>query len=152
MIDNQVAIGSVCLQRISPWLRLLGGLVALVVVGCGSASGLGRVSGVVTLDGKPLPAATVTFSRGQGRMSVGMTDEAGRYTLQYTPHALGAEPGQHTVSITTRIDAVTGEGDIASVEGRPELLPARYHEKSELTAEVKPGRNTIDFGLTSTKK
>jgi hypothetical protein len=28
-------------------------------------------------------------------------------------------------------------------------LPPRYNEKTELTAEVKPGGNTIDFDLTS---
>jgi hypothetical protein len=47
---------------------------------------------------------------------------------------------------------VTGEDGAVLQAGRKELLPARYHAKTELTAEVKPGRNTIDFDLTSTRK
>ena len=130
----------------------VGSLLAMLATGCGSSDKLGTVTGTVTLDGKPLPQASVTFSRGQGRMSVGTTDEQGRYKLLYTVNQQGAEPGTHTVSITTQIYAVSGEADLAAVEGRQELLSPRYNEKTELTAEVKPGRNTIDFDLTSTGK
>lgn len=128
------------------------GLGGLLLGGCRPAYDLGTVSGVVTLDGSPLPRATVTFAREQGRMSVGVTDDAGRYTLRYTPEAAGAEPGRHTVSITTRVDAVSAEGSLPAVEGRKELLPPRYHEKSELSAEVSRGANTINFDLSSAKK
>ena len=127
----------------------VGGVLSLLTAGCGSSYSLGTVTGTVTLDGKPLPQATVTFSRGQGRMSVGTTDEQGRYKLLYTVNQQGAEPGTHTVSITTQIDAVSGEGDLAAVKGRKEVLPPRYNEKTELTAEVKRGSNTIDFPLSS---
>lgn len=127
-------------------------VLVLLATGCGPKYSLGTVSGVVTLDGKPLPQATVTFSRGQGRMSVGTTDAEGRYQLQYTNSQRGAEPGSHTVRITSQIDHISGEGDLASVEGRKELLPPRYHDKTELTAEVKRGRNTIDFELSSAGK
>jgi hypothetical protein len=72
--------------------------------------------------------------------------------LQYTNSQRGAEPGSHTVKITSQIDTVSGEGDIAAVEGRKELLPPRYHDNTELTAEVKPGRNTIDLELSSAGK
>jgi hypothetical protein len=33
--------------------------------------------------------------------------------------------------------------------GGRELLPAKYHAKSTLTADVAPGSNTIDFPLTA---
>jgi hypothetical protein len=131
---------------------LAGGLLSLFSTGCGSSYSLGTVTGVVTLDGKPLPQATVTFSRGQGRMSVGTTDDQGHYQLLYTVSPKGAEPGSHTVRIATQIEAFSGEGDLAAVEGRKELLPPRYNDRTELTAEVKPGRNTIDFDLTSAAK
>jgi hypothetical protein len=130
----------------------LAGCGGLLLAGCRPAYDLGAVSGVVKLDGDPLPRATVTFAREQGRMSVGVTDDTGRYTLRYAPGADGAEPGRHRVAITTRIDAVSAEGSLPAVEGRKELLPPRYHEKSELSAEVKRGANTIDFELTSAKK
>lgn len=127
-------------------------LLCVCIAGCGPAYTLGRVSGVVTLDGSPLPQATVTFSRGEGRMAVGVTDEVGRYLLQYTHRQEGAELGTHTVRITSHIDAASGEGGLAAIAGRPELLPARYHNKTELTATVTPGSNTINFDLTSEAK
>ena len=138
-------------QALSSWY-FAGALLVVLLTGCGQSYSLGTVTGLVTLDGEPLSQATVTFSRGQGRMSVGTTDEAGRYRLQYTSSQQGAEPGNHTVSITSQVDAVSGEGELAAVEGRKELLPPRYHQKTELSAEVKPGRNTIDFELSSAQK
>lgn len=71
----------------------VGSLLSLLATGCGSGYSLGTVTGTVTLDGKPLPQATVTFSRGKGRTSVGTTDEQGRYKLLYTVNQQGAEPG-----------------------------------------------------------
>lgn len=133
--------------RVFVWL-----LFCLFFAGCGPSYDLGQVSGIVTLDGTPLPQATLIFSRGKGRMAVGMTDEDGRYRLQYTHRQEGAELGTHTVRVTSRVDAVSGEGGVPAIAGRPELLPARYHDKTELTAEVKRGRNTIDFNLTSDTK
>jgi hypothetical protein len=140
------------INRQSVVVLFVAGSFSLLATGCGSSYSLGTVTGTVTLDGKPLPQATVTFSRGQGRMSVGTTDEDGRYQLQYSARQKGAEPGSHKVRIATQIEAVSGEGDLAAVQGRKELLPPRYNDKTELTAEVKPGRNTIDFDLTSAAK
>ncbi len=119
--------------------------------GCGRYD-VSSVSGVVRLDGQPLPKAIVTFTPLDGRSSVATSDDSGRYVLQYTTNQWGAERGQHQVTITTRVDKVTGEDGAVLQAGRKELLPARYHEKTELTAEVKRGRNTIDFDLTSTAK
>jgi hypothetical protein len=99
---------------------------------------LGTVTGTVTLDGRPLADAVVAFTpEGPGRTSLGTTDAAGRYRLAYLRDIPGANPGRHVVRITT-----------ASVdEGRPEILPATYHRRSNLEAQVEPGDNTIDFAL-----
>jgi hypothetical protein len=99
---------------------------------------LGTVTGTVTLDGRPLADAVVAFTpEGPGRTSLGTTDAAGRYRLTYLRDIAGANPGRHVVRITT-----------ASVdEGRREILPATYHRRSSLEAQVEPGDNTIDFAL-----
>ena len=123
-------------------------MAAVLAVGC-SQYETGDVQGVITLDGQPLANATVTFSPAQGRASIGQTDAEGRYQLRYTNTETGAEFGQHRVSITSAIQGVSAEGDVPGVEGRQELLPARYHADTELTADVKAGSNTIDFALES---
>jgi hypothetical protein len=118
-------------------------LVALAcLTGCGRSDRppLGRVGGTVTLDGVPLPAALVVFTpSGPGRSAIATTDTAGRYELAFLRDIAGANVGSHTVRITT-----AGED-----RGGKEILPARYHRKTELTATVEPGDNTLDFSLQS---
>lgn len=118
--------------------------VAMILVsgGCGSDQpDLGRVRGVVTLDGEPLAGAQILFVPESGRPSSAETGLDGSYRLRYTADAEGALIGPHTVQIRTAVD---GRDDPAS-----ERLPDRYHSPSELAAEVKAGSNTIDFELTS---
>ena len=121
--------------------------------GCGGGSDtppLGTVSGVVTLDEKPLADAEVTFQPEKGRPSLGKTDSEGNYTLAYTVNENGALIGSHQVIITTAVEAFSDEtGAGNDREARPEILPAKYNAQTTLTAEVKPGANTIDFPLKS---
>ena len=116
------------------------------LAGCGGPAHpeVGRVSGVVTLDGQPLPAATVMFQPTSGRASIATTDSAGKYSLTYLDGVPGALLGAHTVIIRTEIPGEDGQPPIAK-----EKLPKKYHDRTELTAEVKPGSNTFKFDLTS---
>ncbi len=123
-------------------------LAVSALVGCGSRYDLGLVAGTVRLDGEPLADATIVFVPQSGRRSVAVTDGNGRYSLAYTVKQRGAQPGEHRVSITTGIAPSSAEADMPASEGRPEVLPPRYHDNTELRAEVKRGRNTIDFDLT----
>lgn len=130
-------------------LTLLTGLVA----GCGGPSDrpdLGTVSGVVTLNGTPLPNATVTFLPDAGRSSVGITDESGRYELKYTHDAAGAKVGPHTVSISTLSASSSSEVSGGSeVAASGEQVPPQYNVQSTLKEDVQAGANTIDFDLES---
>lgn len=122
-------------------------IVTLVwLAGCGGPPHpeVGRVTGVVTLDGQPLAEATVMFQPTEGRASIATTDSAGKYSLIYLDGVPGAKLGAHKVIIRTEIPGEDGQPPIAK-----EKLPKKYHEQTELTAEVKPGSNTFDFPLTS---
>lgn len=119
----------------------------LVCVGCQPSLGVdvATVKGTVTMDGDPLPDATVTFQPEEGRASIGITDASGQYELTYSRDAMGAMVGQHTVTITTR-----KEGDPeAGIEPVAEIVPAKYNAQTELTRDVTAGNNTIDFELNS---
>lgn len=127
----------------------LGLPMVLVTSGCGGGGNLpelGRVSGVVTLDGAPLAGAAVTFSPAAGRPSQGITGDDGRYVLEYTPGNLGAMVGEHVVRISTERYVERPDG---SVEEMKERVPAKYHASSTLTASVKPGVNDLPFALES---
>lgn len=107
---------------------------------------LGSVTGTVTLDGKPLANATVTFQPvGPGRASTGTTDDQGWYELIYLNDVKGALVGPAVVMITT---AKSGSDD-GTTPSVPERLPKQYHSASTLKAEVVEGKNKFDFPLES---
>ncbi|HAC92801.1 MAG TPA: hypothetical protein DCF63_19535, partial [Planctomycetaceae bacterium] len=107
----------------------------LLLVGCGGRSDLGNVSGLVTLDGKPLPSATVVFQPdASGPASYGLTDAQGRYSVMYDVGQSGAVVGMHTVKISTYQEK-DPDAD-PPIAAAPEILPDRYNKASELRAEV----------------
>ncbi|WP_437206898.1 carboxypeptidase-like regulatory domain-containing protein [Planctomicrobium sp. SH664] len=130
------------------------GLFAVLLAGCGGAGvPLTDVSGVVTLDGKPLPKATIQFMRvdenGQGisRPSVATTDSSGRYKMQYSTQHHGVPPGTYRVTISTfKSESLDNQERVIPRE--PELVPEVYNTKSELRADVSK-RTTMDFDLKS---
>lgn len=108
---------------------------------------IGYVSGVVTLDGNPLPGATVYFmpvepkypngKKGTARTSVGITDQQGRYTLLYIDKIQGVATGNCLVWL-----------DLMGPDGK-QVIPPNYLQAAMQMREVKPGRQTIDFNLQS---
>lgn len=100
---------------------------------------LGAVHGTVTLDGVPLENALVLFTpEGPGRTSLGSTGPDGTCSLAFLRDIMGANLGRHHVRITTATEE----------NGGREMLPAKYHAKSMLWADVSAGVNTVDFPLT----
>jgi hypothetical protein len=143
-------------KRLSPASRLLllclGGLLMAPGVGCGpKLPPLGRVHGLVTLDGKPVPNADVCFIAADGAASFACTDAEGRYRLSYPIRkgkGAGALIGKHRVVINT---IRPNDGSLPATVVAPIPIPARYNSQSTLTAEVKPGDNEINFALKSAK-
>lgn len=121
-------------------------LLLIAALGCGPSYDVNTVSGIVTMDGAPLPEARVTFTPAQGRPSVGVTDASGRYELRYIRDTMGAEVGSHSVAITTEFEPPVSDVPTPSP---PETIPPRYNSATTLTAEVKAGPNEIDFPLES---
>ena len=119
-------------------------------IGCGAGSSdqlkLGKVTGTVTLDGKPLADADVSFQPANGRASVGTTDETGAYDLVYLNDVKGATIGANQVMISTK---KSPEDDNDKSGGTPERLPKKYHSQTTLSADVKAGENVFDFSLDS---
>ncbi|UUO07853.1 carboxypeptidase regulatory-like domain-containing protein [Blastopirellula sp. J2-11] len=126
-------------------------LCGLVLVGCSigptDLPEVAPVSGTVTLDGKPLNNATLTFQPAVGRPSSGLTNKDGQYKLRYNLNLTGAKLGDHSVIITT-YQEFDNPSD-ADRPASPELLPAKYHKKSELVAKITNGDNVVDFDLKS---
>jgi hypothetical protein len=132
-------------------------LGTLSLVGCGSdGPELADVSGLVSLDGRPIAGAVLTFRPkfSGGTTSYGGTDEDGRYTLNYTDTKAGALIGEYEVDIEP--PRKLSRDDIADLKSQglpvPDQsaivkIPVKYRGENALTAKVEAGSNAIDFIL-----
>lgn len=136
-------------------LRLV---VVLLLVQCWS--GCGRqydgprryaVTGKVSYDGEPIDAGTISFLPVAGtsaRVSGGEIVD-GVFSV---PEDRGANAGKYRVEIrwTKKTGKKKFDKDLQmEVDIRKEGLPPKFHEKSELTAEVSDGQTKFDFDLKS---
>ena len=130
-------------------IRLLAGFLAGLLVasaGCGGGDPVGDVSGTVSVDGAPAPdGATVTFNpTGTGQTPVVATVAAGRYSARVP---VGA--AKVAVSVVKK----TGEKKQYPTADSPvmpimtETLPEKYHAKTELKYDVKPGKQEHNLDL-----
>src|SRR5262245_6481550 len=101
---------------------------ALSLAGCDAGPKFLPVTGVVTLDGKPVEGATVAFAPiPAGIASVGVTDSAGRFTLQSQTDKAGAVAGKYNVTVI-KVEAVAG-GPQAAEGGLLGFVPSGMQEK-----------------------
>lgn len=104
---------------------------------------LGKVSGVVKLNGQPLAGASVSFerqfSRDEERFNAtadAVTNAQGEYELLFS--------AKHQV-----YGAVIGENKVRIESDGTVFIPARYNMATELTVDVKSSNDPADFSLTS---
>lgn len=119
------------------------------------------VTGTVTLDGQPLPNATVYFTPldGSGNEAVGTTDSNGVYRLQTLLGKVdaGTTPGKYSVKFSCYEEFETGktytndEGKEIPETDERSIIPQKYEsaQTSGFEAEVVKGANTFDFDLQS---
>jgi hypothetical protein len=152
-----------------PFVALVSvGLMAAFVLGCGpTGPSLGRVTGKVTLDDKPLTNVAVTFMpTGEGGSASGVTDANGNYELNHA-NGKGAPVGKCKVAVTT-VQKAQSTVDMSQIPSdSPEYakaleasqsgynvtfkepIPEKYNVKTELQYDVKSGTQTIDLKLKS---
>lgn len=129
-------------------IRMSAGLALFLAVapGCQSRPAgmpeLAPVSGVVTLDGEPLPNVLVVLRSEQGAVSMSTTDTTGHYSAKYLSRFPGAGLGPTTVEITGLPKA--DDDPTPSV-----IIPRRYNSASELTIDVTSNANVFDLELQS---
>lgn len=132
--------------------------IACVTSGCGSASDgpkVSPVSGVITVDGAPLPKAGVAFHPDTAKgntakyLPAGTADDKGRYEL-VTATKQGAPPGWYKVVVSAPVPARTG-GEAPKVGPPP--FNAKYADPAttDLNIEVKDGAASGSYDVKVTK-
>src|SRR5438874_9903900 len=124
--------------------RLVLGVAVVLALGCASKKYV-PVSGKVTVNGKPLAKAEVSFqpiaaegSVDAGIGSNGITNEQGQFTLKAATGQDGAVVGKHRVRISL-LNPIT-DSDVRVRPGRMDnQVPARYNADTKCTVEVPAG-------------
>lgn len=149
---------------------------AVVMTGCsdGNVIDTEYVEGLVTLDGAPVPDATVMFvpvNEGQGMSATGMTDARGVFRLTganvgeaRVKAQAGTKPGEYHVGVIKSVSEKVMSQEEAREKGVPyvaptpgkgpkvtHVVPEKYNDpkKSGLKATVKEGKNDIPIELSS---
>jgi hypothetical protein len=105
------------------------------------------VSGTVTLDGTLLDEATITFvpETGGQRQAAWAPIAGGKYIIDSSS---GLGTGQFRVEIrAVRSGSDRANPNEPTLMTAKEIVPSKYNNKSELTAEIKSGENTASFDL-----
>jgi hypothetical protein len=127
----------------------LGLAVVLAAAGCGGDT-MGRVSGTVTYQGRPVTQGIVQFIPASGPMAAGGLDAQGRFRLTTRTPGDGALAGHHTVCVIPFYPAASDMPDGAPPPD-PKDIPKRYRAAATTTlaADVVAGRlNEVTFELT----
>jgi len=139
----------------SPRLRaiLTVAIILLASYGCGDPDGRRAISGVVTLDDRPLDSGMILFEPAPGDpagTSVGSKIRDGRFSI---PRGQGPMPGSYMV----RIYAASGKQS-APGPGQPggasrplvDRIPEQYNRTTILREEIAPGTSrSFRFDLQS---
>jgi len=133
-------------------------LATLVLVGAALGAGCSRhaarLSGQVSLDGRPLTTGVVTLTPvGEGPSAYAAIGPDGRFSI-HTGGAAGLDPGEYVVTVAANADTT---GQAAGVEapggkGLPPLItPPEYLDRarSPLRVTVVAGEQEVDFRLES---
>jgi hypothetical protein len=135
--------------------------LVFLLSGCGKPYKVAPVSGKITLDGKPLAKATVSFvplgtkeNQAPGPTSHGGTDAEGRFSLSLsvTPPTPGSVVGKCRVFITTlQSDPAADDRDAGGPVRRvKDKVPEKYNLRTELVFDVPAaGTDQANFDLTS---
>jgi hypothetical protein len=119
----------------------------MMASGCSDSGGIAPVSGVVTLDDKPLTEGFVMVTPADGRTARGTIQQDGTFVLGTYSDSDGAAIGKHPVTV---LPPTATEGMPLSATAK--ALPNRYSiaATSGITVEVKPNTdNELNIKLSS---
>lgn len=151
------------MKQCRPWGFLTSVMGITLVLGCGKGVTPPKLpptvvfKGNVTMDGKPLPKALVTFTTTaaqNGFNATGITNDAGEYVLKTSSGSIsqdGAAPGKYKVHISRFVDPKGEPQDPAvpvAVPGK-QSIPDRFSNpattKLEATVDAKGGTQNFDL-------
>jgi hypothetical protein len=120
----------------------------ITIAGCSNEPPTGEISGKVLVDGKPATLGSITFIPTDGK-----TSTAGGEIKPDGTYGFKAPVGNMKVEI--RVPKVVGKQKIYDTPDSPiqdvmeETLPDKYNNTTELTYEVKAGKQEKDWNVST---
>jgi hypothetical protein len=126
-------------------------LAALAAAGCDRGPAMGEVSGTVTVDGQtPAAGSSISFEVADGKgPTAGALIADGKYTTKVPVGATKVRIKVPRPIAKQRGPVQGGPGHEPGSDRIEESLPAKYNDKTELTFEVKPGKNEKNWELST---
>jgi hypothetical protein len=132
-------------------LMLIGSIAVATATGCGSSTEA-TVTGIVTLDGNPIPKGMISFvPANEGTQAYAMSDESGNYEV-YTGRVEGLRAGEYKVTVVARKQpTITKTADGGPAPPGEAITPRwyAYPDFSGLSFNIEAGSNEINLQLTS---
>lgn len=121
------------------------------VVGCKKSDGLCPVEGMVTLNGQPLEEGYIEMGpmAGQSGTATGGKIVAGAYSIRVSPGEMVVGIRAQKVVQISPEEQTADEKAHGVTERMENLIPDKYNNRSELRCTVSPGKNTVNFDLTT---
>lgn len=128
-------------------------LLLVGVSGCSDGRlALGKINGVVTIDGEPLEMGQIVFVT-DTRRAFGTIEDGQIVDVTTYQAGDGVAVGNHRVAIRPKVD----EAELMKPPSKRSpsktdvMVPSKYHkaETSGLSVEIKKGTNELQFELTS---
>lgn len=133
-----------------------------LTIGCGSGRDVVEVTGVITMDGKPMDLIHVEFWSASGPRSFGKTDAEGKFELVIDDETAqkGAVPGEHKISLRdtwpSKDDYINEGGEwVDKSEGKKSRIDTKYFDamQSPLSVKIESGKpNFVELKVDPAKK
>jgi hypothetical protein len=118
----------------------------LLLAGCGRDR-MSEVSGTVKVDGKAAETGAISFIPADGKAPTTGAEISGGIYRAKVPIGMA--------KVQIRVSTVKGKKKLYDTPESPyqnileEVLPAKFNDETELTLDVKPGKNPKDWDLKS---
>jgi hypothetical protein len=131
---------------------LIGGVIGLCAAGCGGGSNAVPCQGRVTLDGAPLPDASVSFlpikATDPGPFT-DTTDADGKFSLGLAGEEVaGVQPGVYSVFVST-VKPIPGADESTPPPAQREVVPQAYRDGSTRIDVPEGGVQDLELNLDS---
>ena len=164
--DVEFGGGGMLLMNFKPRVFIILAVLA-TIAGCAKQIPVAEVTGIVKLDGKPIPNVRIMFmpdpKKGTvGPISSGLSDDQGRYKLTCEDEREGAVIGWHKILVyntgqnlfkTPRNGRRDDDAPAEKVKPKPPgpKVPEKYTAsgKTPLDLEVVAGKNELEIPLNS---